>query len=182
MKKQKTSASADLLAFIITIVLLLIFTAMCSSCKAPRQSVTEKHYRSDSTIVKYEPVTIEIPGSEVKETLPPNFYDSLVHALKARPPDQRVIYRTDPGMQTKLSFFLDSLGQLQARCETLERQYSDTLQHVYRLIKEMHAKETETVKQPGFFKRIFNDIGKFVLILILLAIIFLLLINKFKKS
>lgn len=147
-------------------LLMCLFLFLATGCKPVRQ-VTEKHYKLDSTIIKYEPLFIEIPGSEVVQELPPSFYDSISKLLAGRPPDQRVIYRTDPTLQTRLSFFLDSLGNLQAKCETLEKQYEDSIASILRIIKEIDHRTI--VKEPGFFEKMKDFINTFALVIMLIV-------------
>jgi len=157
---------------ILATVMLMVF--IMSGCK-PTREITEKHYKTDSTIVRYEPVMIEIPPSEVVQDLPVNFYDSVQSLLAQRPPDQRVIYQTDPTMQTRLSFFLDSLGRLQARCETLEKQYEDSIQSILRIVKEIDHRTVREEVKPGFFEKAKIFINSFAWIIVIagMALLFL---------
>lgn len=149
--------------------ILLLLPLILLSCK-PTQQITEKHFRSDSTIIEYEPIVIEIPGSQVIQELPANFYDSISQVLQQRPPDQRVIYQTDPTLQTRLSFFLDSLGRLQARCESLERQYEGQQKNILRIVKEIDQKLVTEEKKPGLFAQVKTTMNNMVWLIVIIGV------------
>jgi hypothetical protein len=121
-------------------ILFLILLFKLAACKT-YVPVSHTEHRSDTTIIREKLVPVKVPGSSVATHIGKDQYDSLVRALMNLPRTSRTIYITDPTLQTQLKIYIDSLGQLAFKCQTLEREYQAKLQEKERTI----TTTTETV-------------------------------------
>ena len=149
----------------------------CGRNTVPLTSETETTSNTDSTTVRDNTERIDssyverlikklMPGSQVGVSLTPGQYDSLVRALKSLPPGVNTIYKIDPTLQTKLSLALDSLGNLQIFCQTLDRYYFEkdvqSKKEIYRLTQELtkvnnelkESKSEVRIQKPGILENI----------------------------
>src|SRR5688572_29942478 len=110
---------------------LLIISLFLFGCKATIPvSHTTSH--TDSTIIRERLVPIYVPGSHVTAKFSDLQLDSLMNALgnmtmadweTNENKSQKSFYITDPKMNTRLTFALDSIGRLVLRCESIEKMY-----------------------------------------------------------
>lgn len=146
--------------------------------------VQHNYYHKDSVIERERLVPITVPASSTETHLSAAQLDSLRLALQSMPQVHRTVYLTDPKLQTRLSFALDSIGNLVVRCETLEKMYWEKLKEKDRII---NIKELEIRKQQkSFIQKVEGFIHNGIWWAIISAIVFftweVVKLTKFKRA
>lgn len=127
------------------VVTALIFIFSCSVIQPIQHTFSKK----DSIIERERVVEIKVPGTTINTHLSKAQLDSLTTALQSMPIVHRHIYMTDPKLQTRLSFALDSIGRLVIGCETMEKMYFEKLKEKDHIIQEKEFEIREEHKKFG---------------------------------
>ena len=148
-------------------IALFIFIVLVG-CKP--QPIQHTIYRTDTIIERERLVPIKVEGSSVTAHLSDAQLDSLRTALQAFPRINRTVYMTDPKLQTRLGFALDSIGNLVVRCETLEKMYWQKLQEKDRIIERKEYLLQE--QQKNFGQKLSSFFNNGILFVVLALAIF----------
>lgn len=139
--------------------------------------------RKDSTSVKETAEVKTIPGSAADVKLTKGMLDSAIAAARSIPQGApKIVYLTDPRLQTRISVLIDSLGNSILRCSDKDETYTQVTRELTRIIeqqktelekirKESATSSTEkSVVQKGFFQEIW-DAAKWILIVLAICIV-----------
>lgn len=157
------------------LLILCLFVAACAPKHVPVQTITKT---DTTTIIREKPILIKVPGSGVDINLD-SLFNAWSKANPAQPTVNRTIYLTDPKLQTRLQIFTDSLGNLVARCETLEREHLARVQEKDRVINS-YQKDVVQLKE-SFGKRLEQTILTIIgglCVLLFLVVVTLIVIKR----
>lgn len=190
---------------IVFIGLGLLGVTGCSRKVAPVSSTKEIHTEktaSDSLVTSktdsfshIETVTEKtLPASTVGLSLSRAQLDSLVNALQAMPSVSRTIVMPDKVGRAQLKILMDSIGNVQFLCTSLEKTYFEKNVQQTHLIEsltvqltkvneQLSIKEKEIVElKKGFFARVGDWAQNFALNICLIIIILGIVVILFRQT
>lgn len=164
------------------LVACVLLISGCAPKYIPVQTITKT---DTTTVIREKLVPINVPGSSVTVNL-----DSLVKSWKLESGSgftladypaiaPQTVYLTDPKLQTRLKIFIDSLGNLVARCETLEREHLARVKEKDQVINS-YQKEVVQLKE-SFGKRLEKTILTIIgglCVLLFLVVVTLIVIKR----
>lgn len=152
--------------------------------------------KKDSSNVFFKETVDEkkLPEASVGLTLTRAGLDSLLNSLKGMPSVTRTIVLPDKGLRAQLSILMDSLGNIQLKCTSLEKIYweKNTTQAIYieKLVTELakanhqisSLKETVVKEQKSWWATITENLLAKVMIYFILGGLTVILIRTLLKQ
>lgn len=161
----------------VVVVGITLSAGMLTGCRSIPVPVEHTFTRKDSVILREKLVPFSIQETTIEKSLSPAQMDSLIAVLKSMPVKSRIIYYTDPELKTRLSYTLDSIGNLVTKCTTLEQEYQLRITEKEHFIQEQEKIIQELKRSPfeKFTNFINNGLWSIVIVLILIVAIALII-------